>query len=553
MGHLAITQVKEVKNNPVAVNTAEQAGIQAQPSMQAVVYARGRQYLFNISGALPREVQDISILLPDMEKVVIAQQKHGYHTAARLVTFSGKGEPSTSVMVAGSAKALLNLLQEVCKSGTSNIETLIVHDRDKVYRDMQVFFPGSLDLMRRLVPKIQPTCFPKLTTLQIQLVPNSWSVLYTLTNLLKRGCLNQLKTLDLQYSTRSQPVMHRHGWLTIPPFSDPGELGALYRDGLACGKLTQLEHLRLPLWTMRSSEFGLKALGLLYPQLKRLAIDSVMSESAIKRETDFTIATDSGSVGHYTYNTYKITVPRLVIDDTATHYSRLLAAILEEQAENSQLERLEIYDWYIGNNKQAFTPEEIKPYHARDRAAKMAAVVAAEAQRFDSSAAMDGLGINRYLVFAHEQLAYYIANGWLPRLNAIVMRPGPDSVFPAGQRINPAINADTSHLLETVIAKEVPVKELQLLLPENTGYLPWLAHMAEGGFPLLTRFDYRLPDQLLNETNDNHRRRVMQALTHIHAALVTQRIPKLESINIVGHVPAGFEDMVRTVESALTI
>jgi hypothetical protein len=480
--------------------------------VSATVQIDNQQYLFAITGVPFQHIATISTIVPTLEKLVAIQSNQ--YALPQYITFSVEKFTFLPITTTGSARALYNLLADVIAKGSSKIEALLISDQIKPYQ-YGYWTKGGLEYLIDIFPQIQPMHFPYLTKLQVIIVPNSENVLSGLNHIIKKECLPHLKTFELHYSSKCQPRIDSNGWVCSDNIREISQLRELYVSGLGKGsltfthkKFTELEHLRLILWTERTTFSGLDTLSRLYRNLKTLVIDSVMPTAKID-ELDQAISEtmldkqNSHPSAHNTAHTYY----------TSTYLQALIAPededllsvdiILKSQAEISQLEYLEIYHWIPGNNCP---------------------------------------------IFAHEKLQLYIANDWLPNLRGIIMRPAIDQPFLNEQLINPDTGMDTSGLLAILIEKQILITTLQLLMPEKTGYQAWLAYMAEGGFPQLTHLSYRLPDQLSSETEGMYYSRVKQSLFTLYK--VVENI-QLEVCTLEGNIPAQFEFIVHSIEERL--
>src|SRR5690606_4081125 len=120
------------------------------------------------------------------------------------------------------------------------------------------------------------------------IVPNAENILAGLTHIMREECVPHLKTFELHYSSKCQPYIDSNGWVCSDNISEISQLRDLYFNGLGNGfvtftnkKVTELEHLRLILWTERTTFSGLDTLSKVYPKLKTLVIDSVMPTAKI--------------------------------------------------------------------------------------------------------------------------------------------------------------------------------------------------------------------------------------------------------------------------------
>jgi hypothetical protein len=497
MGQLTITAVKD--NVVPTINKTASSELQSLPTVSAVVQVYHQKYLFTLSGALPQHLDIIPSIALSLEKIVAAQVNQ--YAAPQHMTFSGKGLVSTPVALTGSARALYNLLAEVLENQTSNIETLLINDQIKSYQ-AGYWINGGLEYLKDMFPKIQVIHLPHLMTLQVFVVPHSTNILLGLADLLKRGCLNQLKTLELPYSAKYQSE-NNASEMGVNDIETMLGLQAVYHAGFKNDKnFTALTQLRLTLWTELTTSCGLDTLSRLYARLKTLTIDAVMPNA--KREDKLPQTVENGIVNYLSYYGGAAEVEKFILPKNDGLSA--LDALIQEQAEHSQLESLEIYHWHPG-----------QPYP----------------------------------VFAHEKLQLYLANGWLPNLSSIKMRAAVDRPFLEAEQINPETAADTSGLLTTLIEKQTPIIQLQLLMPEKEGYQAWLNHLAAGGFPKLSHLSYRLPDRWLEEAEEAQHSRIGQALHAIHTAILEHRIPQLEACIIEGVIPSQLEYMVQQIDNLL--
>jgi hypothetical protein len=511
MGRLTITPVTR------SSSSASTSTIATQSSEQSTVYAEikinAQTYKYEIGGvSLPLEdiPRDLPALVPRLEFLLRNQRyKPEQYTdteygTPRKLTFSAQGQPSQSQVIVSSARAFLELLDKVRGGQGSDIQILMINDKAQFYinnRSSWIFTP-ALEQLSSICPKIKLKAFPALEIFDLYIASDSAKVVNGVTTLFKNGCFPHLNTLYLHVSGFCRPAKHRkEGWL----FTNDTERVALYNfylNGLINAPTSpKLEHLHLPLWCAKGTELGLAVLQRFYANLKTLTVDMIIPTAVSKgarlySSSTFTTSTTLPNGYGYTTNTYTLNTEEHAVEFRIPEPEEVadqptLLTLLEEMKDVSQLECLEVYDWPI---KENIVPE-------------------------------------------CNTLQTAITNGWLPKLNSIALR------FNIVERSNYLLETtierktatDTSSLLEAVIEAKVPLKKLQLIMPEKNGYQGWLDEMTNGSFFELEQFHYRLPDRWLGEQDPAYHARVEKALDTIHTAVRKGQLPKLKVFIVEGN------------------
>lgn len=477
-------------------------------------------YTFLISGVSLNTLFSISTIVPCLEKIVRdtrplnSDYDDPDYDTARGLTFFGQGHTSYTTVIAGSARALCNVFEDAIKNKGSNITTLMTHCRDQLYLEEKsswIFTPG-IKCLKDLFPKIQPFHFKVLTMLQVAITTDSRVVINGVSDLLSRHCLPNLKSLELQCKGTSISYEGKH-WL-LGRYNEQNAIFKLYQQVINPQTiLPLLEHVRLLFWCHDATQAALLALERLYPNLKSLEVDlafptakkgglkNTYSDSWDTSNTFYTNKTITTYTTTHTFDLYetKLTIP----SEQETNGIPMLRSVLAKMAGQSQLECLEIIDW----------PADIDK------------------------------------TFAHQQLAEIIADGSLPRLNTIKIRPMA-SWIGDGQRpldLKTVMDVSQSDLLIAVV-KNVPLRELHLLMPEKTGFVDWLQYLAKYGFPLLEQFHYRVPTPYIDEKPEAHKARIREALQCIDDALTNGKLPKLTALVIEGDTPHEFIGWVQALD-----
>jgi hypothetical protein len=500
MGYLTVTSVTNA-SSPAGTGTIHTQPSHAPSTVCAEITIHTTLYRYVLSGVPYRCLGDIPALVPYLQEMLREQRyKPEQHTdtdygIARQLTFSAPGYSSHSEVIASSARALKNLLDEVVKNKSSGIKVLRVNDKAQTYikgREARIFKP-ALEALPKTFSKIQPQHFSALTILEIGIIYNSGPVIDGFTNLLERNGLRQLKTLDLQFAGNCFFVADEGGDIQTYG-SERAALYKFYRNGLLDALSTPpLEHLHLPFWCAQGTELGLAILRKLYPGLKTLTIDMVIPTAVIttappkRSHPSKSSAKDTAASGESAlyFRALRIPKPEVIAEQPT------LLTLLEEMQEVSQLECLEIYDWPVGKN----------------------------------------------FVAEYSLLQTAIENGWLPKLNSIAIRFNITARYQylLETTIDSKTATDVSSLLEVVVNAKVPVRKLQLIMPEKTGYQNWLEEMAKGSFPKLVQLHYRLPDRWLGEEYPDYYARVEKALETIHTAVQEGQLPQLEVFIVEGN------------------
>lgn len=497
---------------------------------------------FFLNERVTRQINDINVIIPILEKIVADLCKQGkmqmnieklyYHPLH--ITLLKANQPEQFYTIAGSGRALANLLEDTRTGQLSPLKgTLITHDRTKNYHEALLGFSifwggGGLEWLRDLPLKMETAHFNALTALQLSIVPRGKNVLRVFSDLLKKGCFNNLKNLCVQFSAASQPVVHEKGWICIglqkeDDLSEENYWEAYYLEVISIQlnrnknewALLHLESLHITLWAERTHEI-LEAVSLHFPTLKNLTIDDVMSQSKVKREFDFlseeTEIIDEYKGLYYTTTTTRVKFRKnyaqtLVPNDAPDQLT--LDQVIDQHKNNNLLQELQIYIWGIKG----------------------------QAPQFD-----------------YTKLAHYLQNGWLPHLNSIVMQSHQDYRQDDCKPINPDTAMDITSLFDEVInalkgGKMQDLLKLSLLMPEKHGYMIWLNALREGVFSELREFAYLIPASLKGESHAAHKVRIEIALITIRTAIEDGKLPKLHNVMISGSVPAELMLLVLEIEN----
>jgi hypothetical protein len=490
--------------------------------------------MFRISGAPIAAIPDIPTILPGLDSLMKTQWiawRPGYSSIPRMITFTDTEQtPQPRYAVTGSARALDNLFNDVIKQNTSDIHTLIINNKDRFYHydplfSFSLFFSsmqGGLERLPDTFSKIEPNHFPLLTVLQILLAQHGDNIISGVAHLIYKNCLLPLQRLDIQYPATCRPIKDKDGTLQLRP--SPTITDGFDRDLKALThlytvlnvrqeRLPALKYLRLALWTKKPNKRGLIAINTLYPRLNTLIIDFVMPTAKVRDAwVNYTRGINS--------DTFSFSQAQLISDPSKIRPTKKgkeketaekqpvpsLEEILQTQAKDSQLTCLELYHW---------------------------------------------IEDNKYPVFACTELTHYIASDWLPKLQHIIIQAGSDNPFPECLSINSETAMDTTGLLAIVLEKALPIDQLKLLMPEKTGYLAWLTHMATGSFPHLTQLHYRLPDLWSKEAPANHLNRVAQALETIYDAVLNGYLPNLAIFIVEGNIPTQLIERINAIDQAI--
>jgi hypothetical protein len=509
MGRLTVTPLTNTSSlacKGTVDNQHSDSTVYAEIKINAQVY----QYQisgvpFSCLGGLPALVGHLEYIL-ETQRYKPEQHTDDDYGVPRQLTLSAAGQPSQPQVITSSARALYNLLKNASGNNKSVIKALVINDKAQFYMQQRAswftwFNSGALELLPKAFASIKPIHFSALTTLQLYITLDSATIILGVADLLQRNCLPNLKILDLQLSAWCRPAPHRkEGWL----YTDEVEKAAvdfLYSKGLNNAPMPPLEHLHLPFWCARGTQLGLDALRRFYPQLKTLTVDMIIPTAVPKGvrlnwSNSYSGSTTVPNGYGYTTSTYtinsaeystelRIPEPEEIADDPS------LLTLLEEMQKISQLECLEVYDWPI---KENIVPE-------------------------------------------YAILATAIANGWLPKLNTIALRFNivERSGYLLETTIDPKTITDVSSLLEAVIDARVPLKKLFLIMPEKHGYQSWLDEMANGSFPELEQFHYRLPDRWLGEKDSAYHARVEKALDTLYRAVKKGQLPELKTFIVEGN------------------
>jgi hypothetical protein len=510
MGRLTVTPLTNTSS------LACKGTVDNQPS-NSTIYAEikinAQVYNYQISGIPFSCLGNLPALVGHLEYILETQRyKPRQHTddnyeVPRQLTFSAPGQSSQSHMITGSARALHDLLNSVAKNNKpADINTLVINDKTQYFLYHRAswftwFTSGALELLPKAFARIKPIHFSALTTLQLYLTRNSAPVILGVADLLHRNCVPQLTTLDLQVAGWCRATIHgKGGWIYTNDFEKPA-VDYLLHKGLIDASTPPLEHLHLPFWCARGTELGLTALRRFYPGLKTLTVDMIVPTAVPKEvrlnwSNSFTGSTTVPNGYGYTTSTYTInnaeysTELRIPEPEEVADQPSLLT-VLEEMQKVSQLECLEVYDWPI---KENIVPE-------------------------------------------YAILATAIANGWLPKLNTIALRFNiiTRHTYLLETTIDPKTATDVSSLLEAVIESRMPLKKLFLIMPEKQGYQGWIDEMANGSFPGLEQFHYRLPDRWLGEKDSAYHARVETALDTLHRAVKKGQLPELKNFIVEGN------------------
>lgn len=521
----------------IKVNSPSQ--VQKGPGQKLEVEVTGYQrvYVFSLNSRLIPHINDIETIVPILETIVADLCKQGKMTTSMgklyyhplFITVNQPDHPTQFLTVAGSARALANLLEDSRTGKLPPLQgTLITHDRTKNYEYAglaALWDGGGLEWLSSLYPKIQPSHVGFLATMQLSITPRGRNVIWTLNGLLRQGCLSSLKNLFLQFSAASQPVIHHKGWLCIglqrnedDYFGDnfmeqsylSGTYSLLSRDKEEYTP-PKLERLLLVLWA-DLTKTALAAVSSQYQTLKALIIDDVMS--TMKTESKLDYVSYHNYTRSYDMGTYKAerTITSGIEHDVYTLVPNddpelpTLDQIVEKFQDNNQLEELQIYEWGVKG----------------------------QAPKFD-----------------WRKLSTYIQNGWLPHLNSIVMRSHSDYVKEDNTPINPETAMNTTDLLGALLDKKVPIEKLDLRMPEIMGYQPWLEAIKLGKFSQLKELYYLVPTPYEGETNQDHEDRIKMALEAIKEAIVTKQIPQLKCVAITGIIPNKLLQLAQEIENLI--
>lgn len=541
MGRLTVTAI--TTSNP---STHQETSSTANKSAQTTVYAEiavvrksfwggvnQQTYRYAISGVPSSCLNDIPCLVAYLEKILESQRyetgqatDHDYDIP-RYLNLARRRQT-----IVGSARALCNVLEEVISNKGSAIETLIVNNKTQIYiEDRGTYGLGALERLPKVFPKIQPMYFRALTFLQVVIEVSGRNIMAGFQHLLARGCLPNLKTLDLRLSTFFHPSIHQNGWLRT---NDAQQVRTtfFYRDGLVpAAKKLPLEHLHLPFWCADGTAHALQALEDLYPRLKTLTVDTMIS-TAVRGEIKVSWTHDysytSYSNGPYgptamtsAGTDYHYDVERRIPPEKEVAKQPSLLKLLESMQHVSQLECLEVYDLPVGKS----------------------------------------------LVVDHHLLQTAIANGWLPKLNTIALRLNivDSNNYRLDPQFDPQNRMDTSDLLTTIIKHQVPIKKLLLTFPEKDSYQAWLDQMLEGSFPMLEQFHYRIPGRWYrDESVENHQIRVSHALQTLLSAIQKGKLPQFTAFVAEGSqatgpsryeppppLPQAFIDLIEQIDQAI--
>jgi hypothetical protein len=511
MGRLTITPVNNFPSL-ACKGSVDNQPTHAPSTVYAEIKIKSQIYRYMISGVPYGYIKDLPALAPYLEDLLEVQRPFNPNTIAdndygipRQLTFFTPGQPPQSEIRLSSARALDDFFGRVAKSKKpSDIKALAINDKAQYYREGRggLFFSGALESLQSTCLKIQPIHFQALTRLELYIAENSAKVIQGITNPLAKGCFPQLKTLDLELSSWCRATKHRKGDWIFTNDTERAALYSLYLNGLINAPTrSALEHLHLPFWCAKGTELGLAVLQQLYANLKTLTVDMVIPTAVSKGarlnwSSTFTTSTTLPNGYGYTTNTYTIdteshSVEFRIPEPEEVADQPTLLTLLEEMKDVSQLECLEVYDWPIKKN----------------------------------------------IVAEYSILQTAIANGWLPKLNSIALRfkTGSTHEYLLETTIDRKTTTDTTNLVEAVIEAKVPLKKLQLIMPEKNGYQGWLEEMANGAFPELQQFHYRLPDRWFGEQDPAYHTRVEKALDTIHTAVRKGQLPKLKIFIVEGN------------------
>ena len=199
-----------------------------------------------------RRIHDIHALSPSIEQAVASLRlKKDYHYP-RYITFtqhdSYKGETHLSIVAhAPSLKAWMNLLRDA-KVGNklphnSPLHTLSAITIDDVGQDFGI--SGAVEKFTKLVDEIRVSerpliRFPKLTSVQALIAPNSAKIFSTFSVLFKSNALTATKSLDLQFAKGCQPLRQEDGKLLAGNISAKNFLSSMYSLALENTTFAQL-------------------------------------------------------------------------------------------------------------------------------------------------------------------------------------------------------------------------------------------------------------------------------------------------------------------------
>lgn len=424
-----------------------------------------KNFAYTITGGPVSDIYVQSLILFTLEGLIAASVNQ-YDAPHHVIWPRGNGRRN-SIVVAGSARALAHFLEKGVREQGSEVNALVINDAIKPYS-----ISNGVNYLGDLFSQIQPDHFQHLTRLSILVVPGISSILAGITSLFERGCLPQIKHIALPFSVKSQPRLHHSGRFCAPAKSDILQLCRLYDVIADKDMIKQLKHVRFTLQTQKVTTAALNGLPHLYPQLKTLIIDYATPTAKVKCVYDHTES-------YYVRKPYRHWVSRdffqaVLFTPAVSHPGGLsvLDDMVRANALNNQLESLELYGWVPGHN---------------------------------------------FSHFDQARLANYLNAGYLPHIKKISLCSPIDSPVPANYRLSEAKALDTSDLLNAALPYGERIKTLQLLMPEKTGYIPWLLQIVGGAFKNLTYLSYRLPDRLEGENDIVYESKVEYVLQILEA------------------------------------
>lgn len=482
-------------------------------------------YTLLISGVSLYALSSIPTIIPCLEKIVRdtrplnSDYDDPDYQTPRQLTYFGQGHSSHITTIAGSARALCNVLKGAIDNKGSTITSLITHCRDQMYFEAKSswIFTTGLKCLKDLFSKIQPFHFKALTMLQVAIATDSKLVINGFSDLLSRNCFPNLKSLQLL--CKGARVSYKEGQPILHDYHEQHAVLQLYQQGFNQSTvLPPIEHLELLFWCHDATQAALMALERIYPNLKSMTINLALptaQKGGLKNtysdswETSNTFYTNTHITTYTTTHTFDLYATKLTIPpDQETNGIPTLRSSLAKMVNQSQLECLEIFDWPIAGED----------------------------------------------TFADQMLADIISDGSLPKLDTIkISHPslGSGFKFSANDAVVSDAIMDMSHsTLLSVVAEKVSLRKLFLVLPEKTGFMDWLRHISKDGFPLLEQFHYRVPTPV-NELPDNHKARVKQALQYIDDAVTSGKLPKLTTLVIEGELPQEFVPWIQKIEAAV--
>ena len=501
MGYLTAVAITP-PNGRYVENGATSLKEHSHPGVVAEFKIDNRAYRYAVSGISLSDVPLIPMLYPCL-RMIFKRDTHAKmrtldpnYALPRDFTFSQGGNTTEKITLTSSFRALAHLLEEVANKRVSGIQSLLIDDEAQHYTATKGNWRKSgWELVQLAFPKIQPFHFQALTALQVKLTANATVVINGINDLFARGCFPNLKTLKLPIDG-VEGSWHKNGWLSFRANRELQALKNLLENGLMQASLPFLEELRLPILLAEGLPPALVFLRKVYPTLKKLVVDSNYPTAVFKG-----VKLDWELQRHEQYYMSGPYQDKWVNHSyTESHYAAelevlpesgpTLVSVLKEMKAQSQIESIEIHALLTKNSS------------------------------YDQS--------------DYQAIAELILSDALPHLKRLSM--GPKSRYAGHYSAITAEVNDTTELLRAVIAKNVyfQLEQLQLTMPDQQGFQPWLDHMVEQGFPKLQSFHYMPPRKIEGEPDEVHVQRQEKALQTILTAVKSGKLPALSSVVFQG-------------------